>query len=1631
MQRSKFDHVLYDYDIDKHKIFLPNWSEKEQHSAAYGQLISYDKGFISTIKQSKKLLSEMVYQKEKLVTKEKKINNGLYINNMTDGLLCNERHIKGDITTYVKVVSGVERLRKMILKPMLRDGIPKRISYIKMVDLLSPKARYFVEEYRKIVNGLVEENGCKELLVMSFTDKYFNPQEYREIRLLYPEGKYAVEECNIDKKYVKMENIEARGFVIKKRVGIAEPIYNVDYGYEYKRVEIDWKHGQQLLVDYQDYKVLEWVDGEDEGGVPMSIPDIYNQSTNYVTKIVIETEIELQLEEYMLIGKRRNGDYRMGNTNNPQPNQRHFKRSQTPIYTTRIKRYDDLMNYPTMVFSRISNENMYCNNYNNTHPTKAYSRLVNGEMYPHKGGIKTDYMYGYGGHFIYKVPKVDVPHEVLNGIEKLFKKRTKKVRPAADFTRIERLNSISGGMDASTITLDDLSNVSRVSGFVFKNTKRNNELNYKYRRVIDVWCMPNYVNSPEKSNFKLTFEKMDNLHTFNIDGALVITMSDIFNTVKNPKYPKGSHVSLLLIILVLGFTVEEFLLYVPPEIYNIVRNGLFVMIGEDEMISHTFNTDLKYIMRTINRQNYYFITYMSQLDAINILYNRLRKATDYTTIYCSRLPRVTNEDKIKYAIHYLKIHFLPHCVFDDTKESLGAINLRKFLTLATYVTRLLCGDEKDKKYTSRHDFSHKSYDTVGDKQTKFIYNYIYNYSRNTCVGYNTDSTKTAFENLNTCAMTSGNQAKSMKNIGVNSQKTTGGVVIYKATNYLTARLTLRLLKTTRLQSNKTTLDHRHLTTKKMGSLAAFATPEGSNVCMDHFYSVYALPTPPMCGENFTILKNIIEVQATIGETINGIIRGHKHKRHTYVDSFDKWHRSIGTPVYFNNAVVSITYKPILLMHELRKWRRSKFIVDGINRKKLNYKGLWVYGNVNVAIESYHFNLEYPSAIRINNTAGRITTPYIFVDLKNGLKGIEYLDIAELSSLYVRDAKENTLGCMKEFIKNNGTRYPITLHMSTREIVYYVKRGIHNKMIYYPIDCFFNYTYASVKTLALAFNHNISVRSIYSHSLTTGSTDINKHYIYDTYRATQNLCNTSKVLVGTKIPCLNYPGFDDTNACDPIQNYNGNNQKIYKDNLEHCYTKPRQFMTNAVPHVDFTTNVITAFISAPYNSDDCFRVSKDAINRGLFSYEYTRRCTLEENVASKENITEMIDDRDLVESEKRRLKRNIERGIADRREFEMGLDQASSDDFLYMLRSKEEPLQYLRDIARKRRKKYRMGEFIKTKQVIHEKNKTQIRKGVHVESPFLNKTPTIIHQSIHVTSNKKSINQYNAWISTHNEVAEGDKIQYNGQKGTIAVTPQIDMPWTESGMPIALVCDAVSLIKRKNLSVPTIAFLQKVICVQSQLMDPNDPTYHTTTAEKRGYTKKFMADLRTIKTDCTKKYNEKLQHAEEILASHGYNRDGTEDIYSGKTGEPLKAPVLVGVLPMDLLNKISRMVIMNRGCGGPKDRASNGLVKGSGEVQGGAGIKLGPMEMSAILGGRGMDNFHREKEILDGNVIMVICRICRCIGYSKRLADGRQKMFCVNNKEHKDLKIIRVSGKMQQIMYEVMSMNIKLKIDFDD
>ncbi|AFN82654.1 DNA-directed RNA polymerase subunit B [Encephalitozoon romaleae SJ-2008] len=244
---------------------------------------------------------------------------------------------------------------------------------------------------------------------------------------------------------------------------------------------------------------------------------------------------------------------------------------------------------------------------------------------------------------------------------------------------------------------------------------------------------------------------------------------------------------------------------------------------------------------------------------------------------------------------------------------------------------------------------------------------------------------------------------------------------------------------------------------------------------------------------------------------------------------------------------------------------------------------------------------------------------------------------------------------------------------------------------------------------------------------------------------------------------------------------------------------------------------------------------------------------------------------------------------------------------------------------------------------------------------------------------------------------GDKFSSrHGQKGVCSMHwPTVDMPFTESGYVPDIIINPHAFPSRMTIGMLIESIAGKVGCLSGSIQDGT------------AFEKSFFSG-----EDENGKEKEYLC---EELQRHGFNYYGNEPMYSGISGNEFRVDVFVGVVYYQRLKHMVGDKFQVRTTG-PVVSTTQQPIGGK-KKQG--GIRFGEMERDALIS-HGASHLLQDRllKCSDGT-IFEYCGVCKSI-----LFTNNGDCVCGSN----DLKIVEMPYVFKYLCYELLAMNIKVKID---
>lgn len=251
---------------------------------------------------------------------------------------------------------------------------------------------------------------------------------------------------------------------------------------------------------------------------------------------------------------------------------------------------------------------------------------------------------------------------------------------------------------------------------------------------------------------------------------------------------------------------------------------------------------------------------------------------------------------------------------------------------------------------------------------------------------------------------------------------------------------------------------------------------------------------------------------------------------------------------------------------------------------------------------------------------------------------------------------------------------------------------------------------------------------------------------------------------------------------------------------------------------------------------------------------------------------------------------------------------------------------------------------------------------------------------------------------------GDKFASRaGQKGVMSVLfPQHDMPFSEAGITPDIIINPHAFPSRMTVGMLVESMAGKSGAAHARFQDSTPFKFHE--------------DARAV------------DYFGEQLVKAGYNYAGTEQLYSGLTGEPLTVNIFMGVVYYQRLRHMVSDKSQVRATG-PVNPLTRQPIKGR-KVHG--GIRFGEMERDSLLG-------HGASFLLQDRLMNCsdyhatsVCTRCGSMlapinSYSKKVTEN-SGVLCRNCNSGKHCSTVAVPYVFMYLANELAAMNIRLSLD---
>jgi DNA-directed RNA polymerase II subunit RPB2 len=243
---------------------------------------------------------------------------------------------------------------------------------------------------------------------------------------------------------------------------------------------------------------------------------------------------------------------------------------------------------------------------------------------------------------------------------------------------------------------------------------------------------------------------------------------------------------------------------------------------------------------------------------------------------------------------------------------------------------------------------------------------------------------------------------------------------------------------------------------------------------------------------------------------------------------------------------------------------------------------------------------------------------------------------------------------------------------------------------------------------------------------------------------------------------------------------------------------------------------------------------------------------------------------------------------------------------------------------------------------------------------------------------------------------GDKFaSRHGQKGTIGMTyKHEDMPFSKNGLVPDIIVNPHAIPSRMTVG-------QLIECILGK-----------------------VSLIKGCETDATSFNNTDVSKIGEILQQYGYNKNGTEVLYNGRTGEQMETQIFIGPT---YYQRLKHMVVdkVHSRATGPYNLLTRQPAEGRSRD---GGLRIGEMERDCLLS-HGMTNFLNERLFTCSDKYFVyVCDICGMIACGNKEKNLYECKYCDNNNF---ISKVKLPYACKLFFQELMSMGIITRIESEN
>lgn len=246
---------------------------------------------------------------------------------------------------------------------------------------------------------------------------------------------------------------------------------------------------------------------------------------------------------------------------------------------------------------------------------------------------------------------------------------------------------------------------------------------------------------------------------------------------------------------------------------------------------------------------------------------------------------------------------------------------------------------------------------------------------------------------------------------------------------------------------------------------------------------------------------------------------------------------------------------------------------------------------------------------------------------------------------------------------------------------------------------------------------------------------------------------------------------------------------------------------------------------------------------------------------------------------------------------------------------------------------------------------------------------------------------------------GDKFaSRHGQKGVMSkLWPQIDMPFTDSGMTPDLIINPHAFPSRMTIGMLIESMAGKSGALHGVFQNSTPFTFDETTTP--------------------------VDFFGEQLVKAGFNYHGNETMYSGVTGEPFPADIFIGVVYYQRLRHMVSDKFQVRSTG-PINSLTRQPVKGR---KAGGGIRLGEMERDSLLAHGASFILNDRLQNCSDRHIASVCQLCGSI-LSTATTPNDSTITCRTCASAEGISTVALPYVFRYLTNELAAMNIRVTVD---